>query len=360
MRIKKATIVLICVLALILGGNLSVYPAQAAHVACGDLVTGYSKLDSDLTCLAGSGLIIGANGVTVNLNGHTITGDPSVPASYGIDNTAGFDNIVIKGGTIVGFEQGIRAVGTDNFSVKDMSFTGQTSSHAIDVLDSEDVSIKNSVFALPAWSFGGPEAVRLESVDGADVKNVEVTGGFIGVNFACGVCDGTELPTTGKVKNSSFEENFIGVEIANSTDAYVKSNLIEKAAYAGIEIDFVSNVGTKISHNEIFDSGGFVGYGIVVSEPTTGLEISKNNIHDNAADGAKLDDVDDSKIAKNTVTDNGAHGIALASDSTGNDIEKNTTLGNGVFDLMHDVSSSPNTWRKNTCGTKLGADIPPC
>lgn len=327
-------------------------------MSCGDTLITDTMLDESLNCIGTNGVEIGADGITVDLNGFTIAG--TVAGNFfGVDNTGGFDDVTIKRGSIVGFEQGIRGEDVAGFTLNNLTFSGQTSSHAIDILDSADVVVKNSSFSLPPWSFGGPEAIRLESVDGFTVKKVDVDGGFIGVNFACGTCDGTEAPSNGVVKNSSFTDNFIGVEIANSTDAEIKENKISGAAFAGIEIDFLVNIGTKISKNEIFDSGGFMdfGFGIIVAFPTSDLEIKKNYVHDNFSDGILLKNVDDSKISKNTVKDNGGDGVSLESGSTGNEIKKNTATGNDDTDMMHDGTSTPNTWTINTCGTSSGADI---
>src|SRR5918995_4880123 len=52
--------------------------ASASHVSCGDVITEDTTLDSDLDCgdLSGGAppaLTIGADGVTLDLNGHTIS-----------------------------------------------------------------------------------------------------------------------------------------------------------------------------------------------------------------------------------------------------------------------------------------------
>jgi hypothetical protein len=52
---------------------LGAAPAAASHVACGDTLTVDTRLDSDLAC-PGDGLVIAADGVTLDLGGHTITG----------------------------------------------------------------------------------------------------------------------------------------------------------------------------------------------------------------------------------------------------------------------------------------------
>src|SRR5688572_26585245 len=54
-----------------LGGS----QALASHVKCGDVLTQDTTLDSDLVDCSGQGIVIGADNVTLDLNGHTIDGD---------------------------------------------------------------------------------------------------------------------------------------------------------------------------------------------------------------------------------------------------------------------------------------------
>jgi parallel beta-helix repeat protein len=49
--------------------------ASASHVSCGDEITTDTTLDSDLVDCPNNGIVIGADGITLDLNGHTIDGD---------------------------------------------------------------------------------------------------------------------------------------------------------------------------------------------------------------------------------------------------------------------------------------------
>ena len=54
---------------------LDATPASANHVSCGDEITTDTTLDSDLLDCPDHGLVIGADDVTLDLNGHLIDGD---------------------------------------------------------------------------------------------------------------------------------------------------------------------------------------------------------------------------------------------------------------------------------------------
>ena len=65
------------VLALVVAGCtvLGSGQALASHVSCGDTITTDTTLDSDLVNCPNNGIVIGADNITLDLNGHTIDGD---------------------------------------------------------------------------------------------------------------------------------------------------------------------------------------------------------------------------------------------------------------------------------------------
>ena len=59
------------VVAVVAGASM----AQTGGLSCGDTVTVDTTLDSDLIGCRSNGLVIGADNITLDLNGHTISGD---------------------------------------------------------------------------------------------------------------------------------------------------------------------------------------------------------------------------------------------------------------------------------------------
>ncbi len=331
-------------------------------MACGDNLGASTTLHESLDCSGGDGLIIGANGVIVDLGGFVLKGDTTA-GKIGVDNP-GFDGVTIKNGVIQGFDQGVVGIGVARFKLDNLTFTGQTNQftgRAVDILDSDSVKILNSSFFMPAPEFLGSEAIRLQSTNRVSVQSVDVQGGFVGVNFACDVCDGTELPTNGEVKFSTIHGAFIGVFLANTTSARVVRNHIS----GGVSLPDFGGIDSKgilgqVTPKQPLEIDGFT--------VVTNAVIDGNHVHDNDGFGIKLDGVTDSVVKNNQVHVNAEDGIALfvATDpnpdviSTGNDITDNAATGNGGFDLFHDGGSTGNTWTGNTCGTKSGGDIPAC
>ncbi|HVL99787.1 MAG TPA: hypothetical protein VM324_10900, partial [Egibacteraceae bacterium] len=99
---------------------LPAVPAAANHVQCGDVITQNVTLDANLGPCPGHGLIIGANNVTVNLNGFAIIGDPAARPSgelvQGSRDRAGvlFRQVtgsMVMNGEVRGFDAGVAIMG---------------------------------------------------------------------------------------------------------------------------------------------------------------------------------------------------------------------------------------------------------
>jgi len=323
-------------------------PASAAHLSCGDTITTDTTLDADLICAGTPGLIIGAAGITIDLNGFTISGT-ACGFCHGIRNgdfsatanpspTFGFDDVTIKNGVIVGFEQGIRGDTVKNFKIENVLVTGQTSSSAIDILDSDGVTIKKVSIVISSGAPATVEAIRLESDLNVKVQNVHVVGGSVGVNFACAPCPDTTGPTNGVIKDSTFINNGNGILLADTTSAKVKNNVVSGSSGSAIL------VGLKCF--------------VPVFPTITNVEISGNVVSNNLSNGILLCKADGNKVKENVLTGNIGNGIELM-DSDTNKIEKNIALGNTLDDMKQDGGSSGNTWKKNTCITKTDAGTGP-
>ena len=169
------------------------------------------------------------------------------------------------------------------------------------------------------------------------MKDVIVTGGNVGVNFACAPCPDPDGPSNGVVKDSSFTGNGNGVLLAQTTDATIKDITVTGSARTGILVGLA----------------GFIpGFPAI-----TNATITDNTVTGSGGAGIQLITTDTSKVSANTVTGNADGGIKLRFGSINNKISGNTATGNTGTDMLHDVSSSPNNWKNNTCVVSSGADI---
>ena len=93
---------------------LSAGQAEASHVSCGDTITADTTLDSDLVNCPNNGIVIGADDITLDLNGHRIDGDGTEFAGcvkgefcdVGVVNF-GHDGVTLRDGSVREFADGV-------------------------------------------------------------------------------------------------------------------------------------------------------------------------------------------------------------------------------------------------------------
>ncbi len=100
-------------------------PAGAATISCGTTITTSVTLSANIDCTTDTtdnALTIGAAGITVDLNGHSILGPGYSAATDGIVDDpadtqgAGYGNVTVEDGTISNFATDVDAEGTANSS----------------------------------------------------------------------------------------------------------------------------------------------------------------------------------------------------------------------------------------------------
>jgi parallel beta-helix repeat protein len=91
----------------------------STDAACGASIVESLRLEEDLTCV-GDGLIVNADGVKINLNGHTISGNGT---GNGITVRNRTDVSIFGGGTIRGFLTGVFVATSRGVEIKDSEFT---------------------------------------------------------------------------------------------------------------------------------------------------------------------------------------------------------------------------------------------
>jgi hypothetical protein len=98
-----ALVVALSVAGAVLGGS----QALAGPVRCGDTIMADTTLDGDLLDCPNNGIVIGADGITLDLNGHTLEGDNALVGpcpedefcDFGIAND-GHNDVRITNGTV--------------------------------------------------------------------------------------------------------------------------------------------------------------------------------------------------------------------------------------------------------------------
>jgi len=97
--------------------------------ACGTVLISSVTLSSDLTGCTGDGLVVGADGITVDLHGHSVAGDAISHAEPDVGiRVQGHDGVTVVNGTVTGFDRGVVLSDSRGGRVEHLSSTGMTRS----------------------------------------------------------------------------------------------------------------------------------------------------------------------------------------------------------------------------------------
>lgn len=302
--------------------------ARASTVSCGATITTNTKLDSDLTDCPSNGIVIGADNITLDLNGHTVGGDgvPADPAEsciddgvcdLGISNSAGHVGVTIKGGAVSGFDEGVFVRGSEN-RIQGVA-TADNSTFGLIVGD----SMRSRIDHNSSVDDGVSGILMFDSTDiHIDHNSVEGTTGY-----AMPVFDSS---------HNGIEQNVLtgdqhGILLEESSDANeIRGNGISHGG--SIEVDHSSD--NRIEGNALTNPGD----GILLGEAHRTL-VSDNSVTDAgigfsepAGFGILLDGADDSLVERNAVT--GGKGPAIFVTS----LESQGTSDRNV--ISHNVTTS--------------------
>lgn len=193
--------VLALVVALWMGGEiLGSTPALAVHVGCGDTITTDTTLDSDLVDCPNNGIIIGADDITLDLNGHTIDGDGQLvdPCPEGEFCDAGL------------FADGHDGVTVMNGSVREFAF-GVAVGSASGVRLAGLSSTRNAFFGF--FLFDVSQSVLRES---SGSQNPVPDGDGLGMFASRG----------NRIVDNRFSGNSLGIHVEDSPNNLIKGNVI--------------------------------------------------------------------------------------------------------------------------------------
>jgi parallel beta-helix repeat protein len=263
--------------ALVVAGILSVVPAraEAAHVQCGDTITADATLDANLVDCPNNGLVIGADGVELDLNGHRIDGDGTefedCPRDENCDAGVlvdGHKRVTIKHGSVREFAIGVLILRARAVAVKQVSST------------------RNDLFgALFAASRRG--IVRSSSMS----RNVAPEGDGIGILD----CDLIAIIGTSIRANPGP-----GIHVDDSRHVAIERNRLARNGPAIL----MDGDDSAVVHNRVTGRGGIlVGTGddnVIVGNRVSG-----------ASDSLAVENGSGNLVARNVVLDSEGDGIRL-------------------------------------------------
>jgi parallel beta-helix repeat protein len=305
-------------------------PAAAdPPLRCGQTVTVSTTLTRDLVGCAGNGLVVGADGITIDLAGHSIRGT-NAPDSVGIADD-GHPGVTIVNGRIADFfASGVSLHDAPRSVVRGLRVV-RIGAGGVDGDASAGILVKASAGVRVTESTIAADVVAFQS-DGIDVL------GSPGV----------------VVRGNRIERNpWNGVVVIESPDAQIVDNALNDNGNQGIEVNAASD-GILIARNR---ARGNAQSGLVVGA-SSGARVVDNQLSGNTAAGLFMFDLVDSLIAGNDSTGNGA-GFELAGGqfgSHGNRLRGNRADANDDVGIVLDGNANSNKVVGNVARGNRGAD----
>ncbi len=255
---------------------LSAPSGASAALTCGSQITQDRKLHADLDCTGYNdpALTIHADGVKLDLNGHTITGPDSTQGIFAADRRK---NVTIKNGAITGYN------------------------HAIEMLDGgRDLTISDLELAVQESNSMGVYIGNFNHVRMAHLR----------------------------IRDANY-----GIYAFDNRDVVVRNSRIRAGVATGQTIGI--NIGNSVNLTGSLDDVKITGatYGFYVAGPTTGFEITDSIANGGGTAGFNIGNGIAPRaytLTDNTANDNDQYGFFAAKrvrDSAGNQAS-----GNGVED----------------------------
>ncbi len=359
-------------------------------IGCGDVITEDTTLTSDIGPCPGGGLTVEADGVTLDLGGHTITGNPNArraPDKAGI-LLYRVSGVTVTNGTVENFDGGVVVRGGSDNTVRKVTardnvnyrvVTGRDSRLAdidpeqgpfcnygdgIALFNSSDSVVEHNE-VIGNGPYGGISLIG-NSDDNLVAKNKILDNDVLNVNPSgqdtiCGgppgvMSDGRTSMTVGiKIEGPGADRNLI------------EGNRVVRAGMAGIAVvghlaRAPQNTDNAIRNNRVFETAVAIGgdpeklgrhsFGIASirssgAASAVGTLIEGNNSSRNYGDGIYLDSrgtLSGAVVRNNVVNNNGLDGIDIEGPGDP-DGPPNVLTGNRGHNNGHNVEEVNGTYR---------------
>lgn len=289
---------------------LGAAPASAA-IHCGDTITNDTTLGHDLHCGPGeSGLVIGANGVELDLNGHTISGPDSLTEAV---FSPGHNRVKVVDGKIRGFDLGVDVGDAENVTISHLDIKG-TAINSIRLSQVVDAKVSDNVLSKPVGDnilvYGDSHEVK--------IAGNELHRGGVTLNGGSGyTVTGNEIIKTNGVGIGAQA----GIDFAGAADVLIGDNHIEDAA--GSAIAAATADGVRVDRNTV---RGGASSGISITSSSTGVKVLRNDVSGSEGNGIFVGSGTDAALRANLVKKSAGDGILV--DDADTLIEKNTANRN--------------------------------
>jgi parallel beta-helix repeat protein len=331
--------------------------ARAAVLSCGATISQSTVLENDVGPCTNGGITIAADNVTLDLNGHRVSGTTNSGDGFGIFLFRR-TGVVVRNGTVTDFDGGVVIEGGAGNTVEG-------------ILAANNISYETVV---PRARAGDGIAI-LSSQNNQILRNTTVNNGpYSGIGLYSERDDAHPRQTTGTSLGNVLQFNEVYDNIQGRSP-----NTIVNNDNIGIRLEPGSS-GNFILDNEVAGNGldGITMFVRSSFNVIRGNEVANNGWHRQTARrgngiGMQIGGANDNLVENNRVTNNADNGIAVRNGSVRNTIRNNIAVNNATtpvvspnfgpaFDLLdNNPDCDANVWRDNLYNTAFPAcagDLP--
>ncbi|MEP6602770.1 MAG: right-handed parallel beta-helix repeat-containing protein [Spartobacteria bacterium] len=338
------------------GLALSASTSTAAVVTCGQTITQNTVLTNDLSGCTNNGIIVGADNITLDLNGHSVSGTAASGDQAGIV-LVGRTGVTVKNGTVRSFDAGVFINGGSNNTVDSVNAIDNISYENGPLTRGGDgifiLSSRNNRILRNTVANNGPYS-GIAIVSDADPNHPgDITGVSSGNVIDSNTVNGN---IQARQPNSLANTDNDGIRLEpGNTGNFVLNNRVNSNGLDGIEL-FARNTSTVVRGNIVTGNGFY-------------RQTARRGDGINAFKGAN-----DNLIELNQSSGNADNGIAIRLGALNNTVRNNTAVQNtqrppipsqtfgGTFDLFdQNANCDNNIWQDNRYGTvfpSCAADTP--
>ena len=345
--------------ALLLLGAVPTAVLAGGQPSCGDTLTANTTLTANLDCSGynGTALFMGKDGISLNLNGKTITGPTGNEGYYGV-STDGYHRTTVRNGKINHYYIGVYVSGSNRTLVQNIQMIGENlgdygvyvytgTRNTLNLLNIS--SVETAVYAeydsrltvsnsTLSGGLGGGEGVYLYYSTADTVSNNHVTGYYGTYEYRSHRNVYSGNTATGGTHGFYFDCDGYG-------QVTVSGNRSSNTDNAGFSLNYCYTIGHPVD--------GYIGTRVVGNTSTGGSygfesydsfnELWRNNVgNDNEHDGFWFESPSGYQIVYNTALRNDSNGFTLYENGTDSNVDRfsfNTARRNDVHGFEADYGA---------------------
>jgi parallel beta-helix repeat protein len=267
--------------------------------------------------------VIGAANVTLDLNGHAISGDDTYSGGdVGVGNETGYDGTVIENGAIRGFFFSIKLDAADHSQVSDIASTASGSccqQFSVQVLRSTGSQVENNTFdnaETPLVVSGSHNSIENNAFDFAGGDPLRVSGSHNSISRNVARYSTFDMVIDGslnRITHNDVQAINGGLRVRGAR------NLIRADTVDGFDGITVAGPGNVIRDNVVPNPETSA----LVATDCRNVRVEGNRLASFGSNAIQLTGCQDARVEGNTVSSYGGSGIQLDGGS-GNLIRQNT------------------------------------